>query len=540
MFKRPPKQTIIGSFQDGEVSLYASEKNPKGSFTELMNCRSFRRQIEAIGGINALCAIAGTNRMNGGKKWKGRYFLWYTKNDGGTDYTYLGEFNPITSAVTDLIDPSTSNLIRYTETRDPRIDTSPEAMFFTFGTTVKKVKLNGSNQVIVAPDLTGASNVVAIAFGDNRIHAGNLDRMIFTDIVAGGDVTSFNNSADNEWADGGEFPTTFDENLTNIMYLNNRVVGFSPSQVEVKQLQEVQEDVLGTVKSVKKEITIGEVPGIGTSTFRDLAKFDSKVFFIDERTRKLHFIIPRENQNEEIENDEIDINARNLEELDFKDYYMAYIPLEQSIIFPARTNANASSFDRMIWFNPKEGKFSRTDWSSSFAMVNDEGRLYFGADDSNQFIEHTPDSYTDLDDEKMKITIEWNRMSVTEFWKKFKAKKLALWLALNPDDTVKLSQSLDGAEWQEILLDQDIEIPSGQFVTPRALLGRTAMNSATRNLAQEIIEFIAGKIRNNAKCTTIKFKIELDIQYKFVLKSWAITDYRTSGTNRYKSISKEN
>lgn len=536
-FQRPPKNDITGIFQLGEVSLYESEKNPEGSFKELLNCRSFRRNIEAIGGLKKLASIAGSNRISGAYKWRGTTFLFYVKDDGGTDKMHIGTFDESTFSVTDLVDIVTTNKIVFTETRDPSADGSPDAFCFTFGGSLHKMNVSGSGFTMAA-DITGNSSVTAVAFGNNRWHAATGLKMIFTDIAAGGDCTTFNNSADNEWADGGEFPTTFDEDLTNIMYINNRVVGFSPSKIEVKELQEVQETISGTIKSVKKEVTIGEKDGVGTSTFRKLAKYDGKIFFVDERTKRFHYMVPREDQNNEIETQEIKDNAENFRDLDFADYFMQYVPFSESIVIAARTNAEAATFDRLIWFNPDEGTFARTNWSASCAVLDSSGKLRFGSDDDNTFLAHDPEKFTDQDDAKISVVIEWNRFSTPKFWKKFKVKKFAAWLALNPDDVMAVYQSIDGGEWDQLDLDQDLDIPAGSFVSPRQLLGRTAMNTMTRNLSAETIDFIAGKLRTNAKGTTIAFRIEVDIEHLFKLKAWSITDYRVSGNIRYSSINR--
>ena len=522
-------QKIIDK-QSGQTSQLSSEKNPLGTYARLLDVRSKNGELEFIGGSLKQIEVDNAVRFGNSFFFEGREFVFYVREDetdSDIEKTFLAEM--IDGVFTDLEDGGVK--IRYTLTRDPSVAIAPDAFFATFGDTVEKFKIVGGD--IDPSKLTGASNVIAICFGQNRIFgiAGKIP--IISDMVAGGDVTTFNTG--DGWTDGGRFPSTLKRDGTNIEYTSGKVVVFSPSEIEVKILSEIQRDNgTGVLVSEKKTEEYGEIKGVGTSTFRQLAIFGEFIYFVDENTKKFYRLIPQKDQDGRIFKEEITLDSKNFKKLEFDTYLSFYSNKMQAVLVACKSQSGAFN-DLVVVFDPEDMTFSQKKWAVSSFSEDVSGSLYFTKDNEAKIMQYDEGVYTE-DESASVVEIEMNDFSDPQFWKKLKVKKLAFWLVINPDAKLEFFQSIDGGDFQEVDLKTSPILFQGSFVSPRSVLGRTAIGASRRQEAEDIVSYVIGKAKVKAKGTTVRYLMRVHTDKKFIFKSWAITNYRTVGKKKFVNI----
>ncbi len=516
--------------QSGQTSQLSSEKNPLGTYARLLNVRSKNNELESIGGSLKQVEVDNAVRFGNTFFFENREFVFYVREDetdNNIEKTFLAEV--IDGVLTDLEDGGLK--IRYTLTRDPSLAIAPDAFFATFGDTVEKFKIVGGG--ISPSTLTGASNVVAICFGQNRILGVSGKNILISNMVAGGDVTTFNTG--DGWTDGGRFPSTLKRDGTNIAYASGKVVVFSASEIEVKILSEIQRDNgTGVLVSEKKTEEYGEARGVGTATFRQLAQYKEYLFFVDENTKEFYHMLPQKDQNGKLFVEPITLDEKNFERCEFDRYLSFYSNKMKAVLIACKSQVGAFN-DLVIVFDPKDKTFAHKKWSVSSFAEDVSGDLFFTKDNEAKIMQYDEDTYTEDESESV-LEIEMNDFSDPEFWKKLKVKKLAFWLMVNPDAQIEFFQSIDGGDFQEVNLKIDPILFQGSFISPRQILGRTASGSSRREEAEEIVSYIMGKAKAKSKGTIVRYLMRIRTDKRFVFKKWAITNYRVIGKRKSANI----
>lgn len=523
----PYAQTIIDT-QDGQVSQLPSEKLPLGTYARLLHVRSKNSELESIGGTNLQTQAGNAVRLGHTFFFEGREFVFYVRadeEDGDIEKTFLAEM--IDDVLTDL--ESVGNKIKYSETRDPSVAIAPEAFFATFGDTVKKIKVEGAT--ITPTVLSGASGVTAICFGEDRIYGISGRRILHTERVVDGDVATF--TSGDGWLDAGRFPSILEHDGTNIQFLAGKLVVFTPSQIQVSILREqVESDPMGSY-SVKRYELYGEIRGIGTKTFRQLALFNDAVYFADEKTKQFYRLIPQKDKDGRIYKEEIKLDRRNFKKLNFDRYLSFYSNKLQAVLIGCKQGEGFN--DTVVLFDPEEKSFAQKEWAVSSFTENYEGDLYFTKDNEAKILKYNPEIFTEEESETT-LEIEMNDFSDPEFWKKLKVKRLAFWFLLNPEAKVQFFQSIDGGDFTEVDLKMSPSSFSGSFLSARQILGRSPSGISQRADAEELVSHIVGKSKVKAKGTTVRYLLKVQTDKKFVLKKWAITNFRTIGKRKRVNI----
>lgn len=523
----PYAQTIIDT-QDGQVSQLPSEKLPLGTYARLLHVRSKNGELESIGGASLQMETNNAVRLGHTFFFEAREFIFYVRADEEDNHIEKTFFAEVVDGVsTDL--ESGGNKIKYTETRDPSIAIAPEAFFVTFGDTVKKIKVDG--ETITPTVLAGANNVVAICFGEDRIYGISGRRILHTDRVVDGDVTTF--ASGDGWLDGGRFPSILEHNGTNIQFLAGKLVVFTPSQIQVSILKEqLESDPMGSY-SVKRYELYGEIRGVGTQSFRQLGHFNEAVYFVDEKTKQFYRLIPQKDKDGRIYKEEIKLDRRNFQHLHYDRYLSFYSNKLQSILIACKQGAGFN--DTVILYNPEAHSFAQKRWAVSSFAEDYNGSLYFTKDNEAKILQYEPEIYTEEENERT-LEIEMNDFSDPAFWKKLKVKRLAFWFLLSPETKVQFFQSIDGGDFTEADLKLSPTSFSGSFISARPILGRTPSGISERAEAEELVSHIVGKAKVKAKGTTVRYLLKVQTNKRFVLKKWAITNFQTIGKRKRVNI----
>ncbi len=504
------------SFHLGERSQVASEKEVLNSYSRLLNCRAYREEIVSVGGSFVIAAIDGATRLTAIESYFGHLVVWYVKDDSGTAKTHVSELVLSGGELIEQIveEAGSSNHLKHTETRDPSIDTSPSAIFYTLGDVVHKLTIQSGN-IKATTDLANLTDVTAIAFGDNRVLAVSGRDVYCSDQVAGGDCTDFQNDAQNSWLKGGRFPSTFSQNCTNVEYIGDKVVIFSPNKIEIKTITETQEDISGTIYSVKKLEHYGEVNGVGTRSYRKIGRYGGYLYFMDEDAKEFNRLFPEKDQDGKINPEPILDDEGNMDNLDFSRVTIRYSRPLKEMIISTDTNGEA------ILFDPKRSNFSRVQWDISDMTEDSEGDFIFTSNDKAQIFKHDTESVLQ-DGEIMPLEIITNDFAPDEFFKKLKVKRLALWMLANQDAEIALFQSINGGDWKSVSLNLTIQTSRGAFISPYQVVGLTMTDGARRKPDPDQVGVVKGKIRARAKGTTARYKLTVRSRKPFTLKYWGI------------------
>lgn len=529
---------VVVDFHSGQKSSYAKDKESLNTYERILNAWIHGGEIETIPGyeriLEAIQANSSIVRYMAVRNFSGHLLTWCLIKDGSTFKTKIAEVTLQSGTWGQSFLQNGGNDLEYAETREPSIAVAPDALMFAQGTTVHKFNISGGN-VVVGSDLTGLSNVTAIWFdadGENRVYAIEGKNIHCSDAVAGGDCTTFNNNATNEWLQGGKFPSAFTQNATNICVVSNIICAFSPNKIELKQLEEVQENINGQIYSVKKMTHYGTVPNEGTKSFLRLGLWKESVIFVDESAKQLKQLIPVKDSNGLVSTEPIIDDERNFEKLDFSRVSINYVSKFRRMII--------STGDRgeVILFDPTKGDFTTASWDVGDVAMDDDGEVFFT--DSTDGILARIDEDTVLQEGNMPLVeIITQEYSPSSFFRKLKIKRLALWLEMNPDAEATMHQKIDGGEWKPIDLKLNkIQRTEGSFDSPYQVLGGTYVGGARRKDAPTTVGIVKGKIRAKAKGTTVQYRLRIRAKYKSVLKYWGIPKSSTNSFMKNNTISK--
>ena len=515
--------------QSGEQSRYPSGKNPLGSFRNLIGVQSLDQELESIGGLSLVSEFEGLNAGGTNFVFQSHELnLNVRKDTDGVYKTFLsekqsdGSYADIENGVWEL-------------TREPSVAVSSAAAFFTFGGKVHKIQIDNGD-VVVKDDLLGANSVAAIDFGGNRLFgiAGKLK--IISNMSPGGDEINTFVPGD-AWTEPGIFGTETIRSFTNVRFVDSKVVFFSPNRIEINTIEEAQkDDGSGNIISYKKTSNYASLEGIGTSSFRSLGVYLNFVGIIDEASKSFLLISSQKDQNGQVIFQEVETSKRNLKELEFDRYFTFYSNELKSFIISCRGEESVSN-DRVFFYNPSQDSFSQKKWSVMSLTEDDLGNLILNSSNEPKIMQYEKEIFTEDGNVPM-IEFQTNDITHQEFWRKLKIRTLAFNFLMSPDAEISLFQSVDGGDWinQDIILRP--QTLGGSFESPYPILGKTTEGLPRRENADDVVQYIAGKVRVRAKGTKVAYKVQVKTDKKFKLKSWAITKLKISGRRKYANLRK--
>ena len=493
----------------GEKTSKSSDKEALNSYALLKNCRPVQDDVVGVGTPVEDFSIENASSITALVTFKKKEVVFFVAQDENGDYqTHLAMNQD--GVLTPILDGSDNEVV-HNEVRIPSIAITNEVLFYTLGKVVHKIKLE-DDQLKKVGTMSGLSEVTAIDTKDNRIFAASGKELWASDQVAGGDCTSFADNDQSEWTAGGQFPTTFDEDLTNIACVGDKIVGFSPNKTEIKNMIKIQETIGSDIFTVKRMEHYGEVEGIGTESIGRIGKYADSLFFIDQEQNILYQLSPYRDQNGSIPLLPIEDNQKNLSRLDLSEASFYFSRKIQGFLIGLKNE------DKTLFFNPSNSNWSTYfEWKTSALKERSDGTILIGKVGSGSVFRYDPDLTQN------EIVLETNDISPSKFFQKYKVKRLALWLELNHAATVALEKSIDGGEWQEVKINYDIPRKQGAFISPYQVMGQTPISTARREVSSGLSELVKGKIRIFSKGTKIRYRMTVGTANKrFALKYWGI------------------